>query len=161
MVPILAAETLDTTDQHPDGNGLVLTNQLDELERLSDWLGQQIAPLGHSAEFLYRVELVLVEAISNIILYAYEDEEQHLIAVKLLADDQTLIITIVDDGEPFNPLEDHAVILPTSLEESSIGGFGIHLMKSYANHCSYERREDKNALTLAFRARSEAPGRIA
>ena len=59
-----------------------------------------------------------------------------------------LIVTITDDGVPFNPL---SVVTPRTdlaLEDRVTGGMGIHLVRNLVEDVSYQRRIDKNVLTL-------------
>jgi len=98
------------------------------------------------------IELSLDELLTNIISYGYNDNDSHLITVDLWLegedDSKFVIIRLVDDGVKFNPLEKKEVDLDLPLEEKQIGGLGIHLVKKLMDELHYERREDKNVLTL-------------
>jgi anti-sigma regulatory factor (Ser/Thr protein kinase) len=57
-------------------------------------------------------------------------------------------VAIEDDGIPFNPLEKETPDTDLPLEERKIGGLGIHLVRNLMDKVSYQRRVDKNRLTL-------------
>ena len=57
-------------------------------------------------------------------------------------------MTITDDGMPFNPLSAEAPDTDLSLEDREIGGLGIHLVRNLIDDVTYNRRIDKNVMTL-------------
>jgi anti-sigma regulatory factor (Ser/Thr protein kinase) len=61
---------------------------------------------------------------------------------------ERLIVTITDDGVPFNPLSMAAPRTDLALEDREIGGMGIHLVRNLVDDVSYHRRIDRNVLTL-------------
>jgi sigma-B regulation protein RsbU (phosphoserine phosphatase) len=129
---------------------LVLQNRLDELTTLGNWVNQLAGLLGLSARGAFRLDMVLTEAVTNIIQYAYQDEAVHPITITLQYQANTATIQIVDDGWPFDPHQNPEVVLPANLEEAGVGGLGIHLIRHYADNCHYDRQENKNILTLTI-----------
>ena len=65
----------------------------------------------------------------------------------------TAVLEIHDHGPAFDPLSVPPPVKPKSVEEATIGGFGIHLVRSMSNGCKYERRHGENVLTVYFGAR--------
>ncbi len=53
-----------------------------------------------------------------------------------------------DDGVPFNPLSAAAPDTNLPLEERDGGGLGIHLVRNLVYEVSYQRRIDKNLMTM-------------
>lgn len=129
---------------------LQLKNQLGDLAVLSDWVADVSARLGLSQKLSFRLDLVLTEAVTNIIENAYGDGADHTIALTLNCNPQTVEVLIVDDGIPFDPLQHPDVVLPTSLAEAQVGGLGIHLIRSYAQRCDYQRLADENHFTIVL-----------
>ena len=64
--------------------------------------------------------------------------------------DDRVIVTVSDDGTPFNPLLRAAPEAGLSLEDRRVGGLGIHLVRHLADDISYRRLSDKNELTLTL-----------
>jgi anti-sigma regulatory factor (Ser/Thr protein kinase) len=61
-----------------------------------------------------------------------------------------------DDGVAFNPLEAPAPRQPGSLAEATVGGLGIHLIRSFTDECRYRRENGRNHLTMVARPRPTA-----
>jgi anti-sigma regulatory factor (Ser/Thr protein kinase) len=55
---------------------------------------------------------------------------------------------VEDDGRPFNPLEAAEVDTAKPLEERTIGGLGIHLVRKLMDGLEYQRQEEKNLLII-------------
>ncbi|MBW1942374.1 MAG: SpoIIE family protein phosphatase [Deltaproteobacteria bacterium] len=95
-----------------------------------------------------KMNVVFDELLSNIISYAYQDDQEHEIEIKIELTEEKLTVSIVDDGLPFNPLGVEAPNREIPMEERKVGGLGIHLVRSIMDKVSYQRRIDKNVLTL-------------
>ncbi len=131
----------------PTRHTLVLTNRLDDLAILSEWLGDLSNQLQLSARGAFRLELVLVEAVTNVISHGFEDQEEHKIQVMVDSLDKMLSLEVRDDGIPYDPLQ-HKVELPKRLEDAKEGGLGIHLIRSYVDDCHYIRDGNQNVLMM-------------
>jgi sigma-B regulation protein RsbU (phosphoserine phosphatase) len=95
-----------------------------------------------------KFNLALEEIFNNVISYGYRDEDKHEIQIRIELVNNRLTVTIEDDGVPFNPLSAKTPDTRSSLEEREIGGLGIHLVRNFVDNISYDRRIDKNILTL-------------
>ena len=123
-----------------------------ELRPLSEWFRKfaraNEVPESRALDF----ELCLNELVTNVIHYAYADRGRHEIRVALESDGESLRATIEDDGRPFNPLEKEAPPIPHSLEEAGIGGWGIPIVRAFADELAYQRRDGRNSVTIVSRA---------
>ena len=106
-----------------------------------------------SPQALNLVLLAIEELVTNCIKYGYDDAGEHTIMVVLSIDDKNLTMNVIDDGHPFDPLAAPAPDLFLQVEDRSIGGLGIHLLRRLADHMAYERRDGSNRLTLTKRMR--------
>jgi serine/threonine-protein kinase RsbW len=95
------------------------------------------------------IDLCIVELVSNIVNHSYRGRPGE-IRLELALGQGAAILTVVDDGPAFDPLSVSAPVVPESLDEATLGGFGIHLVRSSADACEYERREGKNVFTACF-----------
>ena len=59
-----------------------------------------------------------------------------------------LVFTITDSGVPFDPTQQEDPDMTQSAEERPIGGLGIFLVRQIMDDIRYERKDDKNILTL-------------
>lgn len=113
-------------------------------EEASRWLTDHGAPA--SLEFL--ANLVIEELATNCIKYGYDDSREHIIEITLDLSPQGLLMTIVDDGHPFNPLNLPEPDLTIPIEDRPIGGLGLHLLRQLADRMEYTRVDDRNQVTL-------------
>lgn len=125
-----------------------IINNLDELGRLSEFIEELGEALSLSTETTMHINLALEEAISNIIMYAYPQEEEHEIYLKVNAAKQQLIFLLTDNGLSFDPTDVPDVDLSLSAEERQIGGLGIFLIRSIMNEVSYQRLDGENRLIM-------------
>jgi sigma-B regulation protein RsbU (phosphoserine phosphatase) len=101
-----------------------------------------------SRDVCRKVNLVFDELLSNIITYAYDDENEHEIDIKIDLTEERLTVTISDDGVPFNPYASAVPDTALSIEKREMGGLGVHLVRSVMDEVSYKRRIDRNVVTL-------------
>ena len=59
-----------------------------------------------------------------------------------------MTLVFEDSGQAFNPLEKEAPDLSPAVRRRTVGGLGIFLARSMADEVSYERRQEKNILTI-------------
>ncbi len=97
-----------------------------------------------------KLKIVLDELISNIINYGYADDAEHKIEICLELVGHRLVVTIADDGVPFNPLTVKPPDTSAKLSEREIGGLGIHLVRNLVDEISYRRRIDKNTISFVM-----------
>jgi sigma-B regulation protein RsbU (phosphoserine phosphatase) len=96
-----------------------------------------------------RVNLVFDEILSNIIFYGYQDDAEHEIIITLELTGPRLVVTIEDDGIPFNPFAQDSPDTTAPLEEREVGGLGIHLVQQVMDTATYQRRNDANVVVFS------------
>jgi len=133
----------------PNARRLLLHGNLAELQRLAVWIeGWAMRDL--SASLSFAVQVCLEEAVANIIMYSTTTDDRLEIVVGIERGDQTLVAWIEDNGSAFDPTQVLRPPVPASLAEAQVGNLGIHLMRSFASGMHYERRENRNRLTIQF-----------
>jgi len=95
-----------------------------------------------------KMDIVLDEMLNNINSYAYPDEGEHDIEIRSELTELRLMVTIIDDGIPFNPLRLRAPDIYQPVDKRKIGGLGIHMVRRIMDQISYKRRIDCNVVTL-------------
>ncbi|NCO36034.1 MAG: hypothetical protein AUJ92_17545 [Armatimonadetes bacterium CG2_30_59_28] len=130
---------------------LTLKNDLAEIERLNQAVEDFGREHGLSPEVVFAVRLSLEEVVTDILSYAHEDEDEHLVDVRVrVHPERKIVVTVEDDGKPFDPLREiPAPNLYGSLDERPVGGLGFHLVKGHMDSLEYQRRDGKNLLTMA------------
>ena len=127
---------------------IILKNNFTEIKTLTDGINYFAEKNHFDNETTLDISLVLDEIITNIISYGFDDDSEHKIIVHLTVNNKILSIKIEDDGIPFNPLEYPSPDTTKPLEEREVGGLGIFLVKKLMDSVEYERKENKNILTV-------------
>jgi anti-sigma regulatory factor (Ser/Thr protein kinase) len=128
-----------------------LRNDPAEARRIEEWM-KSFAEAAHlSSEARNAFDLALVEWVTNVISYAYEDGREHWIQVRFLTSSDQARIEIEDDGREFNPLKLPPVDTSAPLEQRPIGGLGIHLIRRLMDSVEYRREAGRNILTMTRR----------
>jgi serine/threonine-protein kinase RsbW len=132
----------------PKTFSFTLKNDIAELKILCRQLESIGGALGLPQRFVFEINLALDELFTNIISYGFNDRSEHAIQVRVAADDSVLTITVEDDGIPFNPIEQTEPRIPATIEDCTVGGLGIYLIKNLMDDVAYQRNQEKNILTL-------------
>ncbi len=119
---------------HPDADGICF------------FVGREIGFTGVQPRSCVSIEIE--NMLNNIITYVYSDEDEHNIEIKVELSGDRLTVSITDDGIPFNPFGIEKPDIGLSLEERKSGGLGVNLVRKVMDKISYQRRIDKNVITL-------------
>jgi sigma-B regulation protein RsbU (phosphoserine phosphatase) len=130
---------------------IVIKNHLPEIAAVSKKFEAFAKEFGVPRSIAMKFDIVFDEVLNNVISYAYHDDGDHDIEVRMELAGGRLTVIIADDGAPFNPLSVAAPKTDLALEDRKIGGVGIHLVRNLVDGVSYQRRIDKNVLTLMSR----------
>ncbi|HYC50914.1 MAG TPA: ATP-binding protein [Gemmatimonadaceae bacterium] len=91
--------------------------------------------------------IALDELLTNSLSYGLPREGGEVTLEVELRPDR-LIVTVSDNGEPFDPLGRPAPDTTSPLTDRPVGGLGIHLVRQLVDDVSYQRRADRNEVTL-------------
>jgi len=125
-----------------------LLNQLEQLTKLAEVIETFGEDNNLPMNVVFDINLSLDELVTNIILYGYNDKNTHTIEVLLEKEGNKVEITLVDDGQEFDPTKKEKPNLDLEVEDKGIGGLGIHFVKTKMSDIKYKREENKNILTL-------------
>jgi PAS domain S-box-containing protein len=130
---------------------LHLANKTAEIDRCLQSFGEFCDRFNLPPEVRNDIGVVLDDLLNNIISYAFEDEEEHLIEVSLATDQQRFIVTVSDDGVEFDPFLRAEPDIDSDISDREVGGLGIHLIRSLMDDFSYRRTDGKNVTILMKR----------
>lgn len=130
---------------------LRIVNSFDAVTPASDaataWLEANRIP----SDAALLANLAIDELVTNCIKYGYADANEHLIDVDMRVVDGRLVVQVTDDGRAFNPMEAPRPDLSLPIDERPIGGLGLHLLRTLSDVMTYERRDDRNCVTMVKR----------
>ena len=132
---------------------VTIETRLEELTRLTEVVENLGEQDNWSPALVGKVNLVLEELAMNTINHGH-DGGLHQISITFSSTDDALVIDILDDGKPFDPLTDAPIPnVNAPINERPIGGLGVYLVRKLMDEVTYRREEGRNHLTLvAYRA---------
>ena len=123
-----------------------LTEIVDEVEAL----GERDA---WSHNLVFRVSLVIEEQVQNVLDHAYADSQSvadGVIKVAITAEGDGVVIEIIDDGPPFDPLpQAPEPDLTSPAEERRVGGLGVYFIRTLMDEVVYSRESGQNRLRMS------------
>ena len=134
--------------------------QPEKLYIVLDFLDGILEECGCPAGIKIKLEVAVEEIFVNIAHYAYTPDvgdaeitvevTDDRVAKMTFADDSGRVLTLIfeDTGIPYDPLAKPDPDITLSAEERQIGGLGIFMVKKSMDSMEYERRDDKNILTI-------------
>lgn len=117
------------------------------------FLEEQLDKLNVDTKKKMQISIAVEELFVNIANYSYAAEDGE---VEIQIDkDAVLIISLIDSGQPFNPLERKDPDVNAPLEERDIGGLGIYMAKQNADKIEYEYKDGKNIVRIYKKLKDE------
>ena len=132
---------------------IIIDSRLEEIPRVTRWVEEQIGGAGLKDGLSFDIQVCLEEAIANIVLHAFKGAKGHPIVVSLAIGAEEVSVQVRDSGPPFDPRGVAQAAPSSSLQDATIGGVGIRLIRGLALSFDYVRLNDLNQLTLTFASR--------
>jgi anti-sigma regulatory factor (Ser/Thr protein kinase) len=121
---------------------------LDSLGLIREYVASAAQTAGLDSKATYELCLAVDEIATNIILHGYEEAGRSgVLDLRVDIEGRKLIVTMEDDGEPFDPRQSK---LPDSdellrpLEDRPVGGLGLFLAVQGVDEFKYERAGVRN-----------------
>ncbi len=128
---------------------LTIEAATENIEKVTDFVLAELDKRGCPMKAQTQIAIVIDELFGNIARYAYTpDIGDATVQLEIEEEPLSVIITFIDNGVPFNPLEQKNPDVTASAEERGIGGLGIYLVKKTMNLVEYEYRNGQNVLTV-------------
>lgn len=131
-----------------DGLRLTLPNDREAFAAARQAVMDFLAAHAASEQTLFAVELVLEETLMNVIWHAFRDDAKHDIELRVRIDPEAIEMHFEDDGIAFDPLQAAEPTLPASIDEAVPGGLGLMLVRKFSRSIAYQRRDERNHLTI-------------
>jgi sigma-B regulation protein RsbU (phosphoserine phosphatase) len=126
-----------------------MPNQLMAIPTLQMAFERYVSQWEGARPLIPTLNMALDDLLNNVVEYAFpHDQTEHQIVVEGDVRDGYVVLTITDDGIPFNPLTAAPPDLSLLVHEREIGGLGIHLVRSMFDEVLYHRNIGHNVLTI-------------
>ena len=122
---------------------------VENLQEVIDFATGQLETRDCPMKASMQLELVIEEIFVNIASYAYHPETgPATFCMEFEENPAAVLMTFIDGGTPYNPLEKKDPDTSLDIDERDIGGLGIFLVKKNVDEISYEYKDGKNILHM-------------
>lgn len=130
---------------------LEIVAKADDLYKVLEFVDDLLEERECSPSTLIAIDIAIEEIYVNIGYYAYPDENADgkgmcRIVVEFEGDDA--LVTFIDQGIPYNPLEKEDPDITLSAEDRPIGGLGIYMVKNSMDEVSYKYENGSNVFRI-------------
>lgn len=128
---------------------LTLEASIDNLGQVLGFIDEQLESAGCPMREQMKIDVAVEEIFVNIASYAYApDSGSATVRIEFEQDPPAAVITFVDSGIPYDPLEKADPDVSLSLHEREIGGLGIFMVKKSMDGMTYQRENGQNILHI-------------
>lgn len=117
---------------------------MDDTSRLKPFVAQAAEAAGIADRESKQLRLAVEEAVANVINYG----QATTITLQTTVEHDRLVLTIDDDGLPFDPTQDSSTDLSVPADQRPPGGLGIIMMRQMTDSMSYRRINGHNVLRM-------------
>ena len=122
---------------------------VNNVDKVTDFVNEQLEEMDCPMRAMTQIDIALDELFSNICRYAYGDEVGYAtVSVRRAPQENAVLITLEDEGIPFDPLAVEEPDTTLGIAERGIGGLGIFLVRKTMDDIAYEYKDGKNVLTI-------------
>jgi anti-sigma regulatory factor (Ser/Thr protein kinase) len=127
------------------------------LDDVREFVGQAAETCGLDSDDVYRVQMAVDEAFSNIVEHAYAGEPLEEVECECVISTHKLTIILSDHGKPFDPNKVPRPRIHDPLDDREKGGLGIFFMRKLMDEIEYEmvaepgKIRPRNVLTMVKR----------
>ena len=122
---------------------------IENLQTVMDFATEKLEERDCPMKASMQLELVIEEIFVNIASYAYHPEIGFAtFCIEFEENPNAVLMTFIDGGKPYNPLEREDPDTTLDVDERGIGGLGIFLVKKNVDEISYEYKDGNNILHM-------------
>jgi sigma-B regulation protein RsbU (phosphoserine phosphatase) len=123
---------------------LSMSASMDDISCIEPFTAHVAKQAGIEGKEAKRLRLAIEEAVANIINHG----QATTIKLQAKTDDNQLVLTIDDDGQPFDPTADSATDFSVPADERPPGGLGIMFLHQMTDGLEYQRLDGHNVLKI-------------
>ena len=128
---------------------ITLKAVIESIPQATSFVDEQLEAIECPMKAQMQLDVAIDELFCNIASYAYgAGEGKATVRFDYDPAARRVILSFIDEGVPFNPLESDEPDVSLSAEERAIGGLGIFLVKKTMDGMDYRREDGKNILTI-------------
>ncbi len=127
------------------------------LDDVREFVGLAAESCGFEPDDVYRIQMAVDEAFSNIVEHAYAGEPLEEVECECLVSPVKLTVILSDHGKPFDPNKVPRPRLDDPLDDREKGGLGLFFMRKLMDEIYYQvvpesgKKRPRNVLTMVKR----------
>jgi sigma-B regulation protein RsbU (phosphoserine phosphatase) len=125
-------------------NEMMMSASMDEISCIKPFIAHVAKQAGMEEKEAKRLRLAVEEAVANIINHG----QATTINLQAKTDDSQLVLTINDDGQPFDPTVDSSTDFSVPADQRPPGGLGIMFLHEMTDGLEYQRVDEHNMLRI-------------
>ena len=131
---------------------LTIDARVENIGAVTDFVNEQLEALDCPMKAQMQIDIAIDELFGNIAHYAYNPKiGSATVRVEVMEDPLSVVITFIDDGVPYDPLQKKDPDVTLSAEEREIGGLGIYMVKKSMDEITYDYKDGQNILKIKKR----------
>ena len=130
---------------------IVVPAKKEEFEKIRLWMTNIFDQLDIQGKPRKQLFIVADEIFTNISSYAYCDKEEGgdaSLTLKYLPEEKAVTLIFSDTGIQYNPLTQEPPDIVKRIQELTVGGLGIFMVRKMVTAIDYEYKDSHNILTL-------------
>ena len=143
-ITMLAIKWQPTSHLSTFASHLSMTASMDDIYRLEPFISDAAQRAGVEERDAKRLRLAVEEAVANIINHG----QATTIKLQAKTDEHQLVLTLDDDGLPFDPTADSSTDFSVPADQRPPGGLGIMFLHEMTDGLEYLRLDGHNVLKI-------------
>lgn len=128
---------------------LKLPATVDNISAVTNFVEHELTERNCPKSAKAQINVAIDEIFGNIAQYAYNPNNgDATVRVEVTDDPIEVILTFMDKGKPYNPLEKADPDVTLSTKERKVGGLGIFIVKKSMDEIDYHYEDGKNVLRI-------------
>ena len=123
--------------------------KIENVDKVTEFVNEVLEEKEGPLKVQMQLDVAIDEIFGNIAYYAYgKGSGNATIQIEMEDNPPKITLIFIDQGIPYNPLENKDPDITLDIEDREIGGLGIFLVKKTMDELSYEYVDGHNILTM-------------
>ena len=131
---------------------IIVPSKIDQVAVVTSFIDEYLEECSCPIKVSLQIDIAIDEIFSNIVYYAYDDTNKDsnriTVSIEKLDNPEGVVISFIDNGKKYNPLEKEDPDTTLSADDRQIGGLGIFIVKKSMDEVSYKYEDKSNIFTI-------------
>jgi anti-sigma regulatory factor (Ser/Thr protein kinase) len=128
---------------------LTIEALVENITEVTEFIDRRLEELDCPMKAQMQIDVAVDELFGNIAQYAYKQGTGTItVRVEVVENPLSVVITFIDQGIPYDPLQKEDPDITLSAEEREIGGLGVFIVKKTMDEVLYEYKDGQNVLKI-------------